>query len=140
MFLSVSPNTTVTLKQKLYIAASALLVLLTGLLIGTLRSHLELRRLNHEVEAAQQTAAAKQSEASQFQQQADELRIRSQYLEGRLNELQTIATQQDEQLKTLDITLNSARADVDLTRRIRTAATTATDLCRKLAELGHGCQ
>ena len=129
-----------TLRQKLYIAAAALLVLLTGLLIGSLRSHLELRRLNREVEAAQQTAAAKQSEASQFQQQADELRTRSQYLEGRLNELQTLATQQDEQLKTLDTTLNSARTDVDRTRLTRTAATTATDLCRKLAELGHGCQ
>jgi chromosome segregation ATPase len=129
-----------TLKQKLYIAAAALLILLTGLLIGTLRSHLELRRLDREIEAANQTAAAKQTEASQFQLQADELRTRSQFLEGRLNELQTLATKQDEQLKTLDTTLNSARNDVDRTRRIRTAATTAADLCRKLAELGHGCR
>jgi chromosome segregation ATPase len=129
-----------TLKQKLDIAAAALLILLTGLLIGTLRSHLELRRLDREIEAANQTAAAKQTEASQFQLQADELRTRSQFLEGRLNELQTLATKQDEQLKTLDTTLNSARNDVDRTRRIRTAATTAADLCRKLAELGHGCR
>ena len=130
----------ITLKLKLYIAAAALLILLAGLLIGSLRYQLKLRRLNREVEAANQMAAARQAEASQFQHQADELRTRSEFLEGRLNELQTIAAKQDEQLKTLDTTLDNARADVDRTRRIRTAATTATDLCRKLAELGHPCQ
>ena len=70
---------------------------------------------------------------------AEIYRAKIEYLDARLNEIQTIARKQDEELEKLNTSVNSARADIGRARGVRSVTATADELCAKLAELGHPC-
>lgn len=127
----------ITTQTKIYFAiAAAVLAIILG---GSIWSRFQTSRLEREVrdaraaaKLASQTAAKRELEAAGFKQKIE-------YLESRLAEIQTIAKKQDEELEKLNNNSGRARADVERSRRVRSIATNADELCAKLAEVGHGC-
>ena len=126
----------ITTKIKIYIAIGAALVLIVA---GySLWSNHKIRKLETTAENAKQYADVQEQRANELEMSAKKYEEKIAYLEANLSELQTLARKQDEELKTIETTTGNARRDVERARSIGTAAT-AEDLCRKLAELGHGC-
>jgi len=92
------------------------------------------------VKDAKTLAAEKEQRADELEAKARVYEEKIAYLELNLAELKTLARKQDEELKNIEITTGRARADVERARGIRSAAATADEVCRKLADLGHPCQ
>ena len=127
-----------TTKTKIYIAiAAATVLIIAGY---SLWSGFQMRRLEKAANYAKTIAADHQKRADELENTARKYEEKITYLEANLAELQALATKQDEELKTIETTTGNARHDVERARSIRTAAATADELCRKLSELGHGCQ
>ena len=125
-------------KIKIYVAcAVAAFLIITGYLI---RSNLQIGRLGRTVKDAKTLAAEKEQRADELEAKARVYEEKIAYLELNLAELKTLARKQDEELKNIEITTGRARADVERVRSIRSAAATADEVCRKLADLGHPCQ
>ena len=124
---------------KTYLIAGAIAAVVISLLVSGIWSGHKINSLEREIETAKSLAAEKQTAADQLEQQADQYKAKTEYLEQQLADLQAIARKQDEELESLSKTTNSARADVDRARRVRSVATTADHLCAKLAELNHPC-
>ena len=124
---------------KTYLIAGAIAAVVISLLVSGIWSGHKINSLEREIETAKSLAAEKQTAADQLEQQADQYKAKTEYLEQQLADLQAIARKQDEELESLSKTTNSARADVDRARRVRSVATTADQLCAKLAELNHPC-
>ena len=124
---------------KIYLAG---VVVLAGavFIVGGLWSGHKIATLEREVETAKTLAVEKQTAADNLEQEANQYKAKTEYLEQQLADLQARAKKQDEELESLSKTTNSARADVDHARRVRSVATTADQLCTKLADLGHPCQ
>ena len=125
---------------KTYLIAGAIAAVVISLLVSGIWSGHKINSLEREIETAKSLAAEKQTAADQLEQQADQYKAKTEYLEQQLAQIQAMAKKQDEELESLSKTTNSARADVDRARRVRSVATTADQLCAKLAELGHGCE
>ena len=128
------------ISPKIYLPAIGVAVVIVAFVITSLWSDHKIRVLERDVESAKATADQKASAANELEKQADAYKAKNEYLEQKLAELQAAATKQDEELKKLSKNVDPARRDVDRTRRVRSVATTADQLCAKLAELGHGCQ
>ena len=124
---------------KTYLIAGAIAAVVISLLVSGIWSGHKINSLEREIETAKSLAAEKQTAADQLEQQADQYKAKTEYLEQQLADLQAIARKQDEELESISKTTNSARADVDRARRVRSVATTADQLCAKLAELNHPC-
>ena len=92
----------------------------------------ELERAKHSVTAADKIAAQKELEAAEYKQKLE-------YLEQNLSEIKAIARKQDENLEKLNTNSRDARRNVERLRRTRPTAVTDSELCAKLAEIGHGC-
>ena len=125
-------------KIKIYIAitASAFLII-AGY---SLWSGIQIRRLENTANETKTVAANHQKRADELEDASRKYEEKIAFLEASLAELQTLARKQDEELKTIETTTGNARRDVERARRIRTAAATADEVCRKLAEVGHPCQ
>ena len=123
---------------KIYLTAAAAVVGIS-ILIGAIWSDHKIAVLEHEVESAKSLAAEKQTAADQLEQQANQYKAKNEYLEQQLADLRATAKKQDEELGSLSKTTNSARADVDRARRVRSVSPTADQLCAKLAEINHPC-
>jgi len=102
-------------------------------------SNYQIRKLENTVGAAKQDAEFQEQRANELEMQSRKYEEKIAYLETNLAELKTLAKKQDEELKDIETVTGRARADVERTRRIGSAAATAEEVCRKLAELGHGC-
>jgi len=124
---------------KIYLAGAGAIALVIFVAAGLWSNH-KIAVLEREVESAKTLAAEKQTAADNLEQQANQYRAKTEYLEQQLANLQATAKKQDEELESLSKTTNSARGDVDRARRVRSVATTADQLCSKLADLGHTCQ
>jgi len=125
-------------KIKIYIAcAAAAFLIITGY---SIRSNLQIGRLELAAEDAMVIAAQKEKLAGELETKSRIYEAKIAYLESNLAELKTLARKQDEELKNIEITTGRARADVERVRSIRSAAATADEVCRKLADLGHPCQ
>ena len=103
-------------------------------------SNYQIRKLENTVGAAKQDAEFQEQRANELEMRSRRYEEKIAYLETNLAELKTLAKQQDEELKNIETTTGRARADVERARSIRSAAATAEEVCRKLAQLGHGCQ
>ena len=123
-----------------YLIAGVAAVFAISLWIGSVWSNHKITVLEREIEAARSAAAEKQSAADEKERQAAEYKAKNEYLEQQIAEVQAIAKKQDEELETLSKTVDSARGNVERARHIRSVATTADELCAKLAELTHPCQ
>ena len=114
-------------------------VLTVGIFFGHLWSNYKTAKLEHDVESAKTATADLQRSAVQKEKEAQGYRAKIEYLEQKLNEIQNLATKQDEELEKLTTHTGDARSDIERARRIRAIATTTEELCRKLAEVGHPC-
>ena len=124
-------------KIKIYIAgAVAAFLIVVGY---SLWSNYQIRKLESAAANAKQKADTQESRANELEMQSRVYEEKIAYLETNLAGLKTLAKKQDEELKNIETTTGRARADVERARRISSAAATAEEVCRKLAELGHGC-
>ena len=125
-------------KIKIYIGIGAALFLIVA---GySLWSSVRMRRLENAAIETKAIGADHQKRADELERASRKYEEKIAFLEANLAELQTLARKQDEELKTIENTTGNARRDVGRARRIRTAAVTADEVCRKLAEVGHGCE
>jgi predicted RNase H-like nuclease (RuvC/YqgF family) len=124
---------------KIYLIAGAVVVVVISFLIGGFWSDHKIAVLQRQVDDARSIAAEKQSAADALEDAANEYKAKNEYLEQQIAALRATARKQDEELETLSKTTDSARADVDRARRVQSVATTAEQLCAKLADLGHPC-
>ena len=92
----------------------------------------ELRDARQIAETADKLAATREIEAAEYKQKIA-------YLESQLTETANQARKQDEHLEKLNTNSRDARRNVERARRTRPTTTTDTELCQKLAEVGHGC-
>ena len=127
-----------TLKTKIYLVAAALLVAV--FLLSTAWSNFRNARLEKEIAAAKQMAETSEKTAADAERKVGEYKAKIEYLEKDLAEIQQIARRQDEELEKLTADTSAARDRVRDARGIRAVATTAAELCKKLAEIGHPCE
>jgi predicted RNase H-like nuclease (RuvC/YqgF family) len=126
-----------TTKIKIYIAiGAAIFLIIAGY---SLWSNYKIRKLEAAAGNAKQHAELQELRANEIEMSAKKYEEKIAFLEANLSELQTLARKQDEELNNIETTTGNARRDVERARGIRSAAATADEVCRKLAELGHGC-
>lgn len=122
----------------IYIAAAAIVLIAA---IGySFWSNYQIRQLEAAVEDARIEAAQKQKHADELESRSHVYEGKIAYLENNLNEIQTIARKQDEELQKITNDTDAARGRVQRTRGVRTAAANADELCAKLAEIGYPCE
>jgi CHASE3 domain sensor protein len=127
-----------TFRTKLYLAlVGAFFLLLASYSLWT--NH-QIRELETNAEQAIERAEVQERRANELEASGRKYEEKIAYLEANLAELRDLAWKQDEELKNIETNTGNARRDVERARRVRAAAATAEDVCRKLAELGHGCQ
>jgi predicted RNase H-like nuclease (RuvC/YqgF family) len=125
-------------RTQIYIGAAAIVAIIC--VASWLWSNHEIAKLERDVGDAKTAVLEKQSIADEKEKQADEYKAKNEYLEKQIAELKAIAQKQDEDLKNISSNVDSARADVRRARGTRSTTATITDLCAKLAVLGHPCQ
>lgn len=128
-----------TPKYKIYAALIAAGAISVGILTGSTWTNYKIAKLERSIEAAKQNAEVINNGSRELEQKAAEYKQKIEYLDKSLSEIETIARRQDEKLKELAKDTNTARDDVRRARAVRTIEGTSTELCAKLAELGHPC-
>lgn len=126
--------------NKVYIAVTAAILLVVGIIGGQMWSDQKIGRLEAAIETAKQAAAASEQNASEKEREANIYKAKIEYLERQIAELQISARRQDEKIRTQTTNTARARADVERARGVRSIDTNAAELCAKLAGLGHPCQ
>ena len=110
-----------------------------GILGDSAWSKHKIAKLEQSVDRAKQNADLSAQTATAKEIEATEYKAKIEYLERQLTEIQTIARKQDDELEKLNVNSRGAHDNVDRARRTRSIAATADELCKKLAEIGHGC-
>ena len=123
---------------KIYVSAAVGIALL--LVLSSLVSRLEIRRLENQVEKAKAAAATVEKAAAESEMKAAQFKEKIDHLEANLREIRLIAKQQDEELQKISADTRAAGGRMLDARRVRSIQTTADELCRKLSELGHPCE
>ena len=126
------------LKMKIGLVIAA--VITFGILTGWIWSGYRIRKLEHAVAAAKTEADEKTKAADELERQSAVYAAKTDYLEQKLAEIQAIARKQDEELEKINTDTNAARGNAERARSVRSIATTADELCAKLAEAGHPCE
>lgn len=137
--LALQSKTTMKTQTKIYIAAAIAAILTITILIYVI-TNIKIANLESEVAKAKQTATEKQQTAAERELEAAEYKQKIEYLETKIDEINQLARKQDEELEKLNLNSRNARSDADAARRTRTIIATNTELCQKLAELGHPCE
>jgi predicted RNase H-like nuclease (RuvC/YqgF family) len=127
-------------KTKTYIALAAVTLFAAVLIGSTLWSNHKLAKAERDLEVAKRTAATADTRSRDLEQAAAEYKQKIEYLEESLSALGQIASKQDEDIKLLETDTRNARHTADRARAVRKGESTAAELCRKLAELGHPCE
>lgn len=98
------------------------------------------RKLERAVTEAQAIATEIERRASTAETEAAQYRAKIEHLERVTAEIAQIARKQDEELEKLSDKRVADSSDVDRARGVRAIDATTDELCKKLAELGHGCE
>ena len=129
-----------TIETKIHIAIAAAVLLAIGIIGGQVWSDHKIGKLETAVEAAKQQAEERDRIALAAEQKAAEYKSKTEYLEQQIAESKTRARRQDENIKTQNTNTTRARRDVERARGVRSIETDVTELCAKLAGLGHPCE
>ena len=129
-----------TNRTKIYIALAASAFIAVIIAISAISAGHREEKLRHAVETAKQDADKEESAAREREQQAAEHKRKIEYLEDSLSALRGIAMKQDEELKQIENTTNTARDNISRARAVRSLESTTAELCAKLAVLGHPCE
>lgn len=108
--------------------------------LGSAWSHFTIRGLERDVRIAREQADNKQRIADAKEREAEKYRLQIERLEGTLDEIREIAKTQDEELEKISKTTGDARADAARARGVRALDSSSAELCKRLEELGHGCE
>ncbi len=122
-----------------HIAIAAAALILAVLIGSSLWSDRKLSRLEKELDDAKLNADAAGRRSAELELEAAEYKRKIEYLEASLSEVERTAAKQDEEIKLLEKDTNAARRDAGRARGIERVTSTAAELCRKLAGLGHPC-
>ncbi len=122
-----------------YIAIAAAAVLIVAFAVDRYSSF-RLARLERAVAASADAANKQTQRADALETEAAAYREKIAYLENQISQIGEIARKQDEEIKLHARRADAARGDVDRSRSIRAIDATTDELCKKLAELGHGCE
>jgi FtsZ-interacting cell division protein ZipA len=125
------------MRTQIYIAVAVVAIVC---IVGAIWSNHKIASLERDVENAKTLAAEKQNTAVEKEALAGEYKAKNEYLEQQIDTLRAVAQKQDEELQKLYANVDNARADVGRTHSVRSAVATLTELCTKLADLGHGCR
>lgn len=124
---------------KIYIAAGIALIVAIALISFGWSSH-KIAKLETAVAKARADARDKEKTAATAEIEAAGYKQKIDYLEKNLTAINDIAKKQDEELKSHSRRTDSARGDVERQRRIRSIDATTGELCKRLSELGYGCE
>jgi chromosome segregation ATPase len=130
----------ITTRQKIYFAAAITGMILLTVTVHSIRTWIEINRLEREAAAFSKQADASERLAAEAEKNAARQSARAELLEQQLQEIRVIATKQDEELKKLASDTDAARSRVDRARRLRSIESSTGELCEKLESLGHGCE
>lgn len=127
-----------TIKTKIYAAAASVVVIV--MIAALTRSYLVMTKLEKQAASAIALADEREDAAREIESRAAVFQKKIEFLEGELSALRLIADKQDDQIEILTNETAGARSAVDRSRSVRRLASTAADLCSRLAELGHACE
>lgn len=130
----------ITPKTKINLVIAAVVFVACVTLFAAVWSDQKIARLQQESKDAKAAAEQTETAARALEQRAAEYKQKIDYLEDSLSALRLIASQQDEELKTLKNNTDDARLNVGRARAVQRIESTTAELCTKLAELGHPCQ
>lgn len=125
---------------KTYIALAAVAAVIAVVIGTTLWSDRKLAKAERELEQTKQSAEMAEQHSRDLENAAAEYKRKLEYLEESLSDVSRIAAKQNEEIKLLEIDTNNARGNADRARRVPRVESTAAELCRKLANLGHPCE
>lgn len=128
-----------TTGQKIGVAVFIFAALGLAIFGGSAISGYRIKRLETRVAEAKAEAARLETDAARKENAAAVYKQKIDYLEAQLGEIRTLAKTQDEELEKLNSGVRDFRSDVDRARGIRSIRTTADELCKRLAEVGHAC-
>ena len=129
------------LQTKIYIAAGVAAVLIVASAgVSMWMTNHRIAQADRVASAAKQVATEKEKLAAEKETEAAAYREKNEYLEKQIAQLEAIARKQDEEVEKTKSNTAAARQRVDRARGVRPVATTADELCGKLAELDHPCE
>lgn len=129
-----------TITTKIHIGAAVAAILAIGISGGWAWSSYKIAGLERKADSAKKDAEEKSAAADESEKRSAEYAAKTEYLEQKLAEIQAIAREQDEELEKLKTNTAASRNDVERARNIRSIASTADELCARLAEVGHPCE
>lgn len=121
------------------VITAAVVILFAALAISNIVSYIRIR--SGEIRIGELKNASSQAErtATETEARSEQYRLKAEYLEAELAAIGQIARRQNEEIEKMGSDIGIARRDVNSAKSIRSIATTAYELCRKLSELGHPC-
>ena len=126
------------ISTKIYISIVTIAVI--AVFSGALwRSH-KINVLEHVVSDAKAAADEQRQLAGAKEREAAEYKSKIEYLERQLADIQTQTRKQNEKLEKLNVHGRNALERVERAKRTRTVNADSTELCAKLAEVGHPCE
>lgn len=130
----------ITVRQKIYAVSAAVLMIAAAFAIDSIRPMMNISRLEREASSAAARAEQSQAAYDAAMRIATVNAARAEYLGQQLEEIRSLAKKQDEEIKKIDVDINTARGRADRARQLGAVESTAHELCDKLESLGHPCR
>lgn len=106
----------------------------------SLRSTVDTKSDEQRVETQKAAAEEAEAAADELEKTQNEQRAKIEYLEEELETLRERTRRKDEELKRNDVVFRDARDRVERAKRTRSIEKGIDELCRRLDDLGHGCE
>lgn len=127
-------------KTKIFVVLAIVAVLAIAVFGGHAWSTLRIWNLERKTAALREQADNKEAIANAKEKEAEKFRLEAERLEGSLAEIQKLARKQDETIDQFENgDLVRARRSAADARSVRALESTGDELCKRLEELGHGC-
>jgi len=129
-----------TMTQRIVGGAVIVVIIAVAISGGSLISHFRIKGLEKKVADSKAAADIAEWRAAEAENEAARYGAKIEFLEKNLSEIQILARKQDEELEKFSNVLVDARADRERASRVRSIASTADELCKRLGETGRPCQ
>ena len=126
--------------RKMWVIAGCAAGMLLLIAIVSLWSNADVNKSERRAETQKAAAEKAEDAAAEIEKIQNEQKAKIEYLEGEIETLRDEARRKDEELKRLGADVRVARDRVERARRARAIDADADELCRRLEELGHGCE
>lgn len=111
-----------------------------GVLGGTKISNRRIEKLEQRTADARAEADRRQAVAIEKESEAEQFKAKIAFMERLLAEKNETARKQDDEIKEISNVAGDLRNDVRRARGSRRIESTIEGLCKRLGELGHGCE